>query len=84
MAVCFFPPAFAALSLIGTPNTRNVAVSLTVPMGFMLGGGAVPIGIGFAGDLGSFAWGIAILGGLIILGTVLSLFLRFNETVNPD
>jgi len=79
MAVCFFPPAFAALALIATPDTRNVVVSLTVPMGFMLGGGAVPIGIGLAGDLGSFAWGIAVLGGLIISGTALSLCLSFDR-----
>lgn len=57
-AVCFFPPAFAALSRLGPPEVRNVAVSLTVPVAFLLGGGAVPAAIAWFGDAGSFAAGM--------------------------
>ena len=76
IAVCFFPPGFAALSSIGPPSARNVAVSLTIPVAFILGGGAIPIGIGMTGDAGSFGLGIALVGCLTLMGAILSLYLR--------
>ncbi len=76
MAVCFFPPAFAALSSIGDPGVRNVAVSITVPAGFVLGGGLVPAGIGLMGDMGRFGTGMALAGGLILGGSLLALWLK--------
>ena len=81
VAVCFFPSGFAALSRIGTAGTRNVAVSLTVPTAFMVGGGAVPVGIGMMGDASSFSAGMALAGVFILSGFVVSLFLRFPD--NP-
>ena len=58
VAVCFFPAGFTAISRMGPPALRNVAVSFTVPLGFILGGGLIPTGIGWAGERGSFAAGI--------------------------
>jgi len=80
LASCFFPPGFAALSLIGPPKARNVAVSLTVPFAFLLGGGAIPIGIGYMGDAGSFALGIALVGGIVLSGFIFSTLLKFSDT----
>lgn len=76
VAGCFFPPGFAALSSIGPPGARNVAVSFTVPMAFFFGGGAVPIGIGMMADYGLFDLGIALAGGVLLAGAGLALFLR--------
>ncbi|MBI4487988.1 MAG: MFS transporter [Deltaproteobacteria bacterium] len=76
LAVCFFPAGFAALSAIGPANSRNVAVSFTVPFGFLLGGGAIPTFIGVMGDAGSFALGFALVGGFILSGAVLPFFLK--------
>ncbi|MBW1732471.1 MAG: MFS transporter [Deltaproteobacteria bacterium] len=76
LAVCFFPPGFAALSSIGPSRARNVAVSFAVPMGFVLGGGLIPFMIGVAGDMGSFGMGISISGGLIFVGSFLTLKLK--------
>ena len=76
MAVCFFPPGFAALSAIGPPNARNVAVSLTVPAAFLLGGGAIPLGIGMMGDAGFFSLGVSAAGGLVLSGAILALFYK--------
>ena len=76
LAVCFFPPGFAALSSIGPPNERNIAVSLTIPAAFVFGGGAIPIGIGMMADAGFFNLGIALTGGLILTGSLLALCLR--------
>lgn len=79
VAVCFFPPGFAALSSIGPPSARNVAVSITISVAFILGAGAIPMGIGFIADAGSFAVGISLVGGLILLGSLLSLRLKLPK-----
>jgi len=76
LAVCFFPAGFAALSRIGPAGANNIAVSLTAPLAFMIGGGAVPTLIGFMGDTISFASGIGLVGGMIILGAILAYFLK--------
>ena len=79
LAVCFFPPGFAALSRIGPPNVRNISVSLVVPFGFLLGGGAIPTGIGLFGDRISFNVGIALVGIIIMSGFILVHYLRFPD-----
>lgn len=76
IAGCFFPPGFAALSSIGPPGARNIAVSLTIPAAFVFGGGAIPIGIGMMADAGFFDMGIALTGGFILTGAVLAFFLK--------
>lgn len=76
VAVCFFPPGFAALSAIGPASSRNVAVSLTIPAAFLIGGGAIPMGIGMMGDAGLFALGVSFTGGLILSGAILALFYK--------
>ena len=80
VATAFFPPGFAALSRIGSPRIKNVAVSLTVPIGFLLGGGVIAAGIGIMGEMGSFSLGISLFGGLLFLGVLLVRYLKFpNE-----
>jgi NNP family nitrate/nitrite transporter-like MFS transporter len=79
LAVSFFPAGFAALALIGPPAIRNLAVSLSIPIAFLFGAGAIPIGIGIAGDAGSFSLGILAVGVLISSGFIFSLYLRFSE-----
>ena len=79
LAVCFFPAGFAALSRIGPLSSRNVAVSLAIPLAFLIGAGSIPTGIGIMGDLANFALGFALVGGLIIAGFLLTLTLRLPE-----
>lgn len=76
LAVCFFPAGFAALSCIGPSSSRNVAVSLAIPLAFLIGAGGIPTGIGIMGDLASFSLGFALVGGLILLGCILSFTLK--------
>jgi NNP family nitrate/nitrite transporter-like MFS transporter len=76
LAVCFFPAGLSALSAIGPPQARNLAVSLSIPIAFLAGGGLTPALIGVMGDAGSFAGGIVLVGGLILLGFVICLRLR--------
>jgi NNP family nitrate/nitrite transporter-like MFS transporter len=79
LAVCFFPPGFAALSRVGPPQVRNVAVSLTIPMAFLLGGGAIPAGIGMMGEKGLFPLGITLVGMLLLGNVILVRYLTFHE-----
>jgi NNP family nitrate/nitrite transporter-like MFS transporter len=78
-AACFFAPGFAAISRMGSPSIKNVAVSLTVPVSFLLGAGAIPAGIGFMGEVGSFSLSFIILGGLLLGGAILVKYLKLSE-----
>jgi len=79
LAVCFFPAGFAALASIGPPQVRNVAISLTIPVAFFVGGGVVPAGIGMMGEHGSFALGILVYGIVLLGGVILLRYLRLPE-----
>jgi NNP family nitrate/nitrite transporter-like MFS transporter len=83
VAVCFFPAGFAALGMVVPPRARNIAVSFTTPMAFMIGGGAVPTLIGVIGDLGSFGAGVSLVGGLILAGALLPRFLQVKRLPEP-
>jgi NNP family nitrate/nitrite transporter-like MFS transporter len=84
VAVCFFPAAFAAVSFIFPTKLRNLAISLIVPMAFLVGGGIVPIFIGFIGDIKSFGLGIAISGGMITAGSIFAGMLKFDRQQNNE
>jgi NNP family nitrate/nitrite transporter-like MFS transporter len=76
VAVWFFPAAFAAIAMITPPSARNLAVAFSVPVGYIIGGGAIPTFIGTMGDAGSFASGFVATGFLIAAGGLLSTGLR--------
>ena len=78
LAVCFYPAGFSALSSVSTAENRNVVVSLTIPIAFVLGGGAVPAFIGTMADLGHFSLGISLSGLMILTGFFISLFLKLK------
>jgi len=83
-AVCFFPAAFAALASVGPPKARNIVVSFSVPIAFLLGGGAVPTAIGAIGDNHSFGLGISLTGCFILVGAFLTWFLKFSDKGGLD
>jgi NNP family nitrate/nitrite transporter-like MFS transporter len=86
VAICFFPPAFAALSNIGSSQTRNVAVSFTIPAAFLVGGGVIPGMLGMLSENGYFSAGFVVTGILILSGAILPGFLKFSsqEDGYPD
>lgn len=79
LSVCFFPPAFSALSNIGAKETRNIMVSFTIPSAFLMGGGGSPILIGMLADNGLFPAGIVSAGVAVSAAALLPAFLTFNE-----
>lgn len=78
LATCFWPVGFAALSRVGSPNIKNVVLSLTLPVASLLGG-AIPGGIGLIGEIGSLSLGFTLLGGLILGGLILIRYLKFTD-----
>jgi len=76
LSTSFFPPALAALSSSELPVSRNVAVSFTIPLAFLFGGGIVPMFIGGMGDEGLFNLGVATVGVLLLGGSMIALTLK--------
>lgn len=72
----YFTAGFAVISRVFDQEVRNVAVSLIIPFGVFGGMGIIPTLLGFCGDMGSFALGFAILGGLLLLALVLPPLMR--------
>jgi len=70
-AACLFPPILSAASGISTPENRALTISLSLAVAPVLGGGLVPAGIAFAGEVGSFGLGLAGAGVLVLAGTAL-------------
>ncbi|HOX94957.1 MAG TPA: MFS transporter [Syntrophales bacterium] len=62
MIVCFFPVGFAVLSRLSPPSLRNVTISVTILIAYLLGAGVVPAVIGLAGEYGSFSPAVSLLG----------------------
>lgn len=79
-AASFFPAAIAALSLVSSQKERSLFVSLNVPVAFLIGGGVVPALIGFIGDVSNFSIGIAVVGGLVLTGTIFSGYLKIADS----
>jgi len=69
LAVGFFPPAFAALSRIVQPNYRSLATAFCSPTAFVVGGGLLPMALGYIGQAWSFSAGIIIVGAVIAVGS---------------
>jgi NNP family nitrate/nitrite transporter-like MFS transporter len=78
-AVLFFPPAFSAVSRLVPPASRNLALSLTIAVGVILGGGGVPSLIGYLAEVASFSLAFAIVG---ILALCSPLLLPIGEWVD--
>jgi NNP family nitrate/nitrite transporter-like MFS transporter len=79
LSSCFFPAGFAALSKIGPARIRNVAVSLVMPVAYLIAAGGIPAGIGILGDHGYFSLGFILVGVLLIGTPILLKYLRFHE-----
>ena len=80
LAVWFFPAGFAALAVIAPPQARNLAVGFTIPVGYLIGGGAIPTFIGFMGDAAFFSLGFTITGVLISPAGLLAISLNLPGT----
>jgi NNP family nitrate/nitrite transporter-like MFS transporter len=71
IAVCFFPSGFAMLSTTGGRDKGAAAVSLCIPVAFLIGGGVMPTLIGSIGDHANLGTGF-VLAGLAMMAAALS------------
>lgn len=79
VAVCFFPSGFAVLSTLGPEGNGALAVSLCIPVAFLLGGGLLPVLIGVIGDHVSIGAGFMVTGTAMMAGAALSFFVSFEK-----
>ena len=82
LIVCYFPPGFAALARIVQPNLRSLATAWVTPCAIVLGGGLFPLLLGYMGQTMTFASGIVLAGGIIIVGSGLPFFLDLIEKMD--
>ncbi len=70
LAVCFFPAGFSLLSKLSTRGTQNITIAITIPMAFLIGGGVVPLFLGWMGDGEAFGWAFLLIGAVTTLASV--------------
>lgn len=78
-AVSFFPPAFSALSRTVQPTYRSLATAFATPTAFLIGGGLLPLILGYVGQSGHYGLGIVVVGCVVAVGSVLAVFLRLLD-----
>ncbi len=79
LMVCFFPAGFTVLSRIVPAGSRNLSVSLTMLISYLIGGGLIPIALGIFGDAGAFDLAFVIVGTIILLNVFLISGLKIRE-----
>lgn len=72
----FFPAAFGMLARITPPHLRSVTNALGPGVGFLLGGGLLPLLIGYLGETQTFALGITLAGVFMLAALPLILALK--------
>jgi NNP family nitrate/nitrite transporter-like MFS transporter len=79
LTVCFFPAGFTILSRIVPPNARNLSVSLTMFIAYLIGAGFFPTLLGFFGDRGAFGVAFILVGSMMLLSVLLLPRLALTE-----
>lgn len=72
----YFPAGLSALAKVGPPQSRNVSVSMVLPVSALIGTGLIPAFLGYMGDVLSFSAGFLIVGGVMILASFFSFLMR--------
>lgn len=75
----FFPAGFAALSGVVPPNLRSVVNALGPPIAFLVGGGLIPLFIGYSAEVYSMSIGIFAVGCFILMGALLVPFIEVGK-----
>ncbi len=81
LIACYFPAGFAALARIVQPNLRSLVTAWAAPTAFVLGGGLLPLFLGYMGQTFTFAVGFIMAGIIILAGSGLSFFLELIEKI---
>jgi NNP family nitrate/nitrite transporter-like MFS transporter len=85
--IIFLQPAFGALAVpavlsaiseTGPKASRNIALSMTIPVASFMGNGGIPAFAGFMGDAISFSAGFMVIGMVMVVLAFLSIFIRLG------
>jgi NNP family nitrate/nitrite transporter-like MFS transporter len=71
LTVSFFPAGFTILSRIVPPRARNLSVSVTMLISYLIGAGFLPVILGIFGDKGAFGTAFILMGSLMLLSVLL-------------
>lgn len=71
LIAAFFPAGVTELAKIAPPESRNLAISLVIPVGNLFGAGAVPAALGYFAERGHFGAGFVAVGGLMLTALAL-------------
>jgi NNP family nitrate/nitrite transporter-like MFS transporter len=77
-AACMFPVGFTLLSTLFPDALRSLAVSMVIMIGYLIGGGVFPLGIGYVAERLSFSWGFGLLGVLTLAMVPLFCLTRYD------
>ena len=75
----FFPAGFAALSSLLPAESRNIGISMVLPLSVVLGVGVLPAFVGYMGEVATFARGFIILGAATAVLGATALLVRFYD-----
>ncbi len=78
LGALYFPAGFAALSGLSPGKSRNVGISMVLPLAVIFGVGVVPTLVGQMGDTVSFGAGFVILGTTMTLLGPTALLVNFD------
>ena len=84
LAVCFFPAGFSLLSRISTRRRQNITIAVTIPMAFLIGGGIIPLFLGWMGDAGLFGRAFVLIGLTTTLASTATFWLPGPEVDTPE
>lgn len=76
----FYPAGFALLSMISPEGSRNIAVSLVMPLAGLIGIGLLPSFLGYMGDYSSFSAGFLAIGAAITLSSFLVIAAKYPDS----
>jgi MFS transporter, NNP family, nitrate/nitrite transporter len=82
-AACMFPVGFTMLSTLFPNSLRSLAVSLVIMIGYLIGGGAFPLGIGYIAEKLSFSWSFSLIGLLALITIPLLFLIHHDGRVDP-
>lgn len=72
IAVMFFPCCFALFATFGGEKVKGVAISLGIPIGFLVGGGVLPFIIGVIGDFWGLSYGVFSVGAMMVVVSIVA------------
>jgi len=79
LIMAFFPLNMSVVSQTGPRYSRNIAISIAIPIAFLLGSGVYPIIMGNLAEQGKFSLGFIILGIALLVSLFILPFLNIRQ-----